>query len=48
MQASAETIVFAERQKLESKLLTEQQESAKIKNIFETEKKHLYNTVSKK
>lgn len=46
MQASADTVAFAERQKLESKLLAEQQESSKFKNIFEAEKKHLYNSVS--
>lgn len=46
MQAAAETLAFGERQKLDSKLLVAQQEAAKVKNIAETERKHLYSTVS--
>ena len=46
MQSSAETLAYAERQKLESKLLVEQQESIKVRQLAENEKKHLYNTVS--
>ena len=46
MQASAETLAFGERQKLDGKLLVAQQEVSKVKTIAETERKHLYATVS--
>jgi hypothetical protein len=46
MHSSAETLAFGDRQKLESKLLVAQQEVTKVKTIADTERKHLYSTVS--
>jgi nucleoprotein TPR len=46
IQGAAETLAFGERQKLESKLVSAQQESAKVKLVAETERKHLYSTIN--
>lgn len=45
-QGAAETLYYAERQKLEAKLLAEQQETIKIKQIGEAERRLLDTSVS--